>query len=69
MVNLLGAGDGPAMPTGLDQALAVPGAHIHIYGKDRSIKGRKMGHVTALGDTPGEALARAQKAATCLRFG
>jgi 5-(carboxyamino)imidazole ribonucleotide synthase len=69
MVNLLGAGDGPAMPTGLDQALAVPGAHIHIYGKDRSIKGRKMGHITALGDTPGEALARAQKAATCLRFG
>ncbi len=69
MVNLLGEGDGPAMPSGLDQALAMPGAHVHIYGKERSVKGRKMGHVTALGDTPEAALALAQQAAACLRFG
>lgn len=69
MVNLLGAADGPAMPAGLDAALAVPGAHIHIYGKERSLKGRKMGHVTATGATPDEALARAMEAATHLRFG
>lgn len=69
MVNLLGAGDGPAMPAGLDQALSMPGAHIHIYGKDRSAKGRKMGHVTALGATPEDALAIAQRAAAALRFG
>jgi 5-(carboxyamino)imidazole ribonucleotide synthase len=69
MVNLLGAGDGPAMPAGLDQALAVPGAHVHIYGKERSVKGRKMGHITALGDTVDEALARAKIAAAGLRFG
>jgi len=69
MVNLLGAGDGPAMPVGLDQALAVPGAHVHIYGKERSVKGRKMGHITALGDTVDAALARAKNAAAGLRFG
>ena len=69
MVNLLGEGDGPAMPAGLEEALKIPGAHIHIYGKDRSVKGRKMGHVTALGATPEEALALAQKAASLLRFG
>lgn len=69
MVNLLGAGDGPSMPDGLSEALAVEGAHIHIYGKERSVKGRKMGHVTALGATPAEALARAQQAAACIRFG
>lgn len=69
MVNLLGEGDGPAMPRGLHEALAIPGAHVHIYGKDRSVKGRKMGHVTALGATPEEALALAQKAANLLRFG
>lgn len=69
MVNLLGVGDGPAMPTGLDEALGIPGAHIHIYGKDRSVKGRKMGHVTALGATPKDALAIAQRAAAALRFG
>ncbi len=69
MVNLLGAGDGPPMPSGLDAALAVTGAHIHLYGKDRSVKGRKLGHVTALGATPEEALAVAQEAAAHLRFG
>lgn len=69
MVNLLGAGDGPAMPSGLEEALSVAGAHVHIYGKERSVKGRKMGHITALGDTPENALACAQKAAACLRFG
>lgn len=69
MVNLLGAGDGPAMPTGLEEALQVPGAHVHIYGKERSVKGRKMGHVTALGPSVEEALATAQRAAGLLRFG
>ena len=69
MVNLLGAADGPPMPTGLAEALAIPGAHIHLYGKDRSAKGRKLGHVTALGATPEEALACARRAATALRFG
>lgn len=69
MVNLLGAGDGPAMPTGLEQALRIPGAHVHIYGKERSVKGRKMGHVTALGPTPQDALAIARQAAGHLRFG
>jgi 5-(carboxyamino)imidazole ribonucleotide synthase len=69
MVNLLGAADGPAMPGGLDQALAVSGAHIHIYGKARSVKGRKMGHVTALGATADEALSIATRAASALRFG
>jgi len=69
MVNLLGTGDGPAMPAGLEQALRVPGAHVHIYGKERSVKGRKMGHVTALGPTPQAALAIARQAAGHLRFG
>ncbi len=69
MINLLGHSDGPAMPAGLDAALKVEGAHIHIYGKDRSTKGRKMGHVTALGPTPHDALAIAQRAADSLRFG
>ena len=69
MVNLLGAGDGPRLPAGLAGALAVPGAHIHLYGKDRSARGRKMGHVTALGTTTEEARAIAQRAADALRFG
>ncbi len=69
MVNLLAHADGSGVPLGLTEALRVPGAHVHIYGKTRSSAGRKMGHVTALGATHAEALAVAQRAADCIRFG
>jgi 5-(carboxyamino)imidazole ribonucleotide synthase len=68
MVNLLAAAEGPGRPLGVEKALRVPGAHVHLYGKTRSAPGRKMGHVTALGATADEALALAQRAADCLRF-
>ncbi len=32
------------------QLLAEPGAHLHLYGKGEPRPGRKMGHVTRLGD-------------------
>jgi 5-(carboxyamino)imidazole ribonucleotide synthase len=69
MMNLLGKSKGPGAPQGLDSALAVPGAHVHIYGKAMSGAGRKMGHVTALGKTLAEAGEIAQKAAAALHFG
>lgn len=69
MVNLLGVGKGPGRPAGLDRALAVPGAHVHIYGKAMSNAGRKMGHITALGQTLAEAEAKAEQAAKEIRFG
>lgn len=69
MVNLLGVGPGPGWPAGLGDALEIPGAHVHLYGKESSGPGRKMGHVTALGPTPAEALAMARRAARALRFG
>jgi 5-(carboxyamino)imidazole ribonucleotide synthase len=69
MVNLLGYGDGSGEPIGLQAALRVPGAHAHVYGKTDSKRGRKMGHVTALGATVAEALVTAQRAADMIRFG
>jgi 5-(carboxyamino)imidazole ribonucleotide synthase len=69
MVNLLGYADGPGVPLGLDGAMTVPGAHVHVYGKTRSARGRKMGHVTALGDSIDAAWSRARRAADCIRFG
>lgn len=69
MINLLGNGDGPGWPVGVEQALAVPGAHIHLYGKACSARGRKMGHVTALGATVEEAMRLARRAARRIRFG
>jgi 5-(carboxyamino)imidazole ribonucleotide synthase len=66
MVNLLGARTGPARADGLADALAIPGAHVHIYGKLASRIGRKMGHVTALGATVAEAETTARKAADAI---
>lgn len=58
MVNLVGeGGEGPARVCGLDQVLAIPGAHVHFYAKAITRTGRKMGHVT-LTDTDREALRR-----------
>lgn len=68
MVNLLASTEGPGTPQGLQEALREPGAHVHLYGKTRSAPGRKMGHVTALGQTLAEAEATAQRAADGIRF-
>ena len=48
MVNLLGAEghSGPARLEGVTQALALPGVHLHWYGKAETRPYRKMGHVT-----------------------
>lgn len=62
MVNLLGSYSAPSNPK-IEEAMAVPGAHVHLYDKADVRPGRKMGHVTALGDTAEDALATARKAA------
>ena len=61
MVNLLGTKNGPADPR-VEQR--IPGTYVHLYGKRDVRVGRKMGHVTALADTPGAALALARRAAS-----
>ena len=68
MVNILGRRDGPAERAVLAAALAVPGAHVHLYGKRRSRPGRKMGHVTALGPDLATAEATATRAAEAIRL-
>jgi 5-(carboxyamino)imidazole ribonucleotide synthase len=64
-VNLLG---GPApvdLTRQLPRALAVPGAHIHLYGKGYR-PGRKLGHVTVLGASRDAVLAGARQASELL---
>ncbi|WP_235934789.1 5-(carboxyamino)imidazole ribonucleotide synthase [Candidatus Laterigemmans baculatus] len=61
MVNLLGDLWQPTPPA-FENVFAVPEAHLHLYGKASARAGRKMGHITALADTPEEAIARAQAA-------
>lgn len=69
MINLLGKSKGPGEPKGWTEAVAVAGAHIHVYGKAASAPGRKMGHLTALGASVDAAHATARQAADALQFG
>ncbi len=69
MINMLGEEQGTGYPVGIEQALAVKGAHIHVYGKTTTNLGRKMGHITALGSDIEKAEQIANQAATCIRFG
>jgi 5-(carboxyamino)imidazole ribonucleotide synthase len=52
-------------------ACALPGVHLHLYGKAEPRPGRKMGHLTALAGTAGEArdLAVQARRALTARFG
>jgi 5-(carboxyamino)imidazole ribonucleotide synthase len=64
-VNILGPADGSDPVRQLPDALTIPGAHIHFYGKSAR-PGRKLGHVTTLGDNLDETRDRAWRAATLL---
>lgn len=65
MVNVLGSGDAASAMASVPAALAVGGASIHLYGKGER-PGRKIGHVTAVGQSVDEALATARQAAARL---
>ncbi|MFV2019831.1 5-(carboxyamino)imidazole ribonucleotide synthase [Micromonospora sp. LOL_023] len=70
MANVLGGPDGGM---GIDERLhhlfaADPGAKVHLYGK-QTRPGRKIGHVTVLGEDLPEVRARAARAAQWLREG
>jgi 5-(carboxyamino)imidazole ribonucleotide synthase len=43
-------------------ALEQPNVHLHLYGKEPPRPGRKMGHLTAMGETAEEAAASVQRA-------
>ena len=51
MVNLLGPDPGltpPEEASRLEALRALPGAHLHWYGKSHAAPGRKLGHLTLL---------------------
>ena len=70
MVNLLGEGDRrQAALTGVPAALEAADVHLHLYDKREVFERRKMGHVTALGDSVEQALERARGARAKLDWG
>ena len=62
MVNVVGPDDGSDPQSRLHEALRVPGASVHLYGKSAR-PGRKLGHVTVCAATPEDALRLAHEAA------
>jgi 5-(carboxyamino)imidazole ribonucleotide synthase len=46
--------------------LALPGVHLHLYGKTQPRRGRKMGHLTCTAPTLAQARDVARQAAQCL---
>ena len=49
-----------------DQALQIPGVRLHLYEKLKPRRGRKMGHLSAIGSTVEDAVSRVQKAFAAL---
>ncbi|MEO7127872.1 MAG: 5-(carboxyamino)imidazole ribonucleotide synthase [Rhodoferax sp.] len=73
MLNLLGdlwfrSGE-PAVAPPWPELLALPGAHLHLYGKEYPRRGRKMGHLTITGASVEKARATAHRAARLLGLG
>jgi 5-(carboxyamino)imidazole ribonucleotide synthase len=66
IANLLGDlwlnPDGSPREVCFDKALAVPGVRLHLYEKLKPRKGRKMGHLSAVGATSEEAVQRVLRA-------
>ncbi|VTU39858.1 5-(carboxyamino)imidazole ribonucleotide synthase [Variovorax sp. PBL-E5] len=70
MLNLLGdlwfLDDGTEQAPRWADVLALPGIHLHLYGKAEARRGRKMGHLTITGADIGEVRSTADFAAALL---
>ncbi|MCM2295257.1 5-(carboxyamino)imidazole ribonucleotide synthase [Rhodoferax sp.] len=66
MLNLLGDLWVDGATPRWDQVLALPGVHLHLYGKLKASKGRKMGHLTVTAASPEQARSTALAAAGVL---
>ena len=63
---VLGTGSGVPSYRGLPEALAVPTARVHLFGKPRSHPGRRLGVALAQADTVEQARERARQAAAAV---
>jgi 5-(carboxyamino)imidazole ribonucleotide synthase len=70
MLNLLGdlwlGADGQPHTPPWPEVLALPGAHLHLYGKAAARPGRKMGHLTFTGPDAATVRTHALRAAALL---
>ena len=69
MRNILGEPgySGKTFVKGAYETLAIGGTYLHIYGKRETKPQRKMGHLTVVGKTLGEAKEKAEKASSFIK--
>jgi 5-(carboxyamino)imidazole ribonucleotide synthase len=62
MLNLIGeeGHSGHVYYKGMDEALKIKGVYIHLYGKHETKPGRKMGHITIIGENKNDLLDKAR---------
>ena len=65
IANLLGELWAEGRPS-FERALALPGVGLHLYEKQSARRGRKMGHLSAIGQTPEQAVERVKEALRAL---
>ena len=73
MLNILGDiwfedGSDVAHEPAWDQVLALPGACVHLYGKEEARRGRKMGHITFVAPTLAQAREQLREACAILNI-
>jgi len=70
MINLLGADGhtGPVAYEGMEDCLALPDCHLHLYGKTQTRPFRKMGHATALADNVASAIEKVRTIKNTLKI-
>lgn len=66
MKNILGTRTGPGVTQGVEKALQIEGVTVHVYNKHESRIGRKMGHITVIGNDINECLRKAEEARKAL---
>jgi 5-(carboxyamino)imidazole ribonucleotide synthase len=64
--NLLGDAWLSRHPPAFDRALVIPGVRLHLYEKSVPRPGRKMGHLSAIGETARQAVERVLQARAAL---
>lgn len=69
LVNVLGAPghEGTPVYLGVEEAEAMGGVHVHLYGKQKTWGMRKMGHVTVLDDELDRAIDKAHRVRDMIR--
>jgi 5-(carboxyamino)imidazole ribonucleotide synthase len=63
IINIIGSENHSGVPyySGLEEVLSIDNAFLHLYGKQQTKPGRKMGHVTVLSSERADLIYKANK--------